>query len=101
MSQEVPILSRVMATIEERKRNRPSGSYTARLLDEGMDRIGAKIIEEAAEVVEAAGAGRPELHREVIHEAADLVYHLLVLLAHCGVTLEEVETELARRHKPG
>jgi phosphoribosyl-ATP pyrophosphohydrolase len=95
------ILARLMGRIEDRKRNRPVGSYTVTLLDGGVDRIGAKIHEEAAEVVAAAQSQHTGMREEVIHEAADLIYHLFVLMAHCGVTLDAVEAELARRYKPG
>jgi phosphoribosyl-ATP pyrophosphohydrolase len=61
-----------------------------------VEAIGGKVLEEAGELVQAAREA--ERRREpVVHEAADLVYHLLVMLALCGVTLEEVEKELARR----
>ena len=92
------ILARLMDRIEDRKRNRPVGSYTVTLLDGGVDRIGAKIHEEAAEVVEAAQSQRAGVREEVIHEAADLIYHLFVLMAHSDVTLDDVEAELARRY---
>lgn len=62
-----------------------------------MPAIGKKIVEEAAEVVEAAAELGEPGHHHLTHEAADLVYHLLVLLAWRGVGLEEVEAELARR----
>ena len=95
---EMSILAQLMDRIEDRKQKRPFGSYTVTLLDGGVDRIGAKIVEEAAEVVEAAEAQRPGMRQEVIHEAADLIYHLFVLLAHCDVTLDDVEAELSRRY---
>ena len=86
-----------MAVIEDRKQNPPEKSYTTRLFRGGVTKIGEKIIEEAAEVVEAADepgdAGRVHL----IAEAADLTYHLLVMLAHKEVTLDDVENELAGR----
>jgi len=56
-----------------------------------------KVIEEAAEVVEAAGEAGDEGRQHLVCEAADLLYHLLVMLAHRDVRLEEVEAELARR----
>jgi len=75
---------------------RPAGSYTAKLLDGGVDGIGTKICEEAGELVEAARLAK-EAPDHVIHEAADLIYHLLVMLAHCRVTWSDVEQELSRR----
>ncbi len=90
------ILSQLTAVIEDRKAKRPSNSYTTKLFDGGVDAIAAKVCEEAGEFVEAARLAG-EAPQAVIHEAADLVYHLLVMLAHCGVKLSEVEDELARR----
>ena len=104
MGDDPSILRRLMSVIEDRKAARPPQSYTTQLLDGGVDRIGAKILEEAAELVEAArqaGEEPPEAYKEasegVVREAADLVYHLLVMLAACDVSLPDVETELARR----
>jgi phosphoribosyl-ATP pyrophosphohydrolase len=72
-------------------------SYTAKLLAGGVPIIGAKIVEEAAEVVEAAAEVGEEGRQHTIREAADVLYHLLVLLAARDVSLAEVEGELARR----
>jgi phosphoribosyl-ATP pyrophosphohydrolase/phosphoribosyl-AMP cyclohydrolase len=81
-------------TIAQRKIAAPEGSYTAKLFAGGVDRIGKKIGEEATEVVIAAkNADRGEL----IWESTDLLYHLLVILAERGVTLDEIGDELARR----
>jgi phosphoribosyl-ATP pyrophosphohydrolase len=87
-----------MAVIEDRARRRPRHSYTTQLLEGGLEAIGAKVCEEAAELVEAAGAVRREGGpKAVVHEAADLVYHMLVLLGYCGIRLADVEAELTRR----
>src|SRR5450432_1153068 len=91
------ILARLMAVIEDRKANPSENSYTNRLLAGGVEKIGAKIVEEAAEVVAAAGEPGPDGRSHTIHEAADVVYHLWVLLGYRGITLRDVETELARR----
>ncbi len=72
-------------------------SYTAQLLAGGTEKIGEKVLEEAAEVVEAAAEPGHEGRAHTIREAGDLFYHLLVLLASRGVSLSEVEAELARR----
>lgn len=72
-------------------------SYTAKLLAGGVAKIGPKVTEEAAEVVEAAGEPDEAGREHTIREAADVMYHLMVLLAVRGVKLEEVERELARR----
>jgi phosphoribosyl-ATP pyrophosphohydrolase len=91
------ILARLMAVIEDRKANPSEKSYTNRLLAGGVEKIGAKIIEEAAEVVAAAAEPGPDGRSHTIHEAADVVYHLLVLLGYREISLAEVEAELARR----
>ena len=91
------VLDDLMAVIEDRKANPPPSSYTTKLFAGGVDAIGAKVLEEAAEVVEAAGevgdAGRVHL----IAEAADLLYHVCVMLGHKDVRFDEVETELKKR----
>ena len=84
-------------TILARKAAPQERSYTAQLLAGGIEKIGGKIIEEAAELVEAAGEPGDAGREHTICEAGDLVYHLLVLLAACDVRLDEVEAELARR----
>lgn len=86
-----------MAVIEDRKANPPAKSYTTALFQGGVAKIGGKILEEAGEVVEAAGEPGDAGRSHLIYEAADLIYHLLVLLGHRDVKLPEVEAELARR----
>jgi phosphoribosyl-ATP pyrophosphohydrolase len=92
------IMSDLMSVIAERKASASTEkSYVAGLLAGGVAKIGAKIIEEAAEAVEAGDepgeAGREHLAKE----AADLVFHLAVLLAHRDLHWNDVEAELARR----
>ena len=77
-----------------RKGGAPERSYTSRLLAGGVPAIGAKVTEEAGELVQAAAG---EGDDRVVAEAADLVYHMLVLLAARDVPLARVEDELARR----
>jgi phosphoribosyl-ATP pyrophosphohydrolase/phosphoribosyl-AMP cyclohydrolase len=84
-------------TISERAKERPEGSYTAKLLDEGVPAVARKVGEEAVEVVTAALA---ESDERLVSEAADLVYHLYVLLASRGVDLAAVEDELVARSAP-
>ena len=91
------VVSRLMAVIEDRKRNPPAKSYTTTLLQGGVVKIGGKIQEEAREVVEAAYEQGEPGRKHVIAEAADVVYHLLVLLALQEVSWAEVEAEIARR----
>jgi phosphoribosyl-ATP pyrophosphohydrolase len=86
-----------MATIEDRRANPPPNSYTARLFEGGVKKIRTKIIEEAAELFEAAAEPGDAGRSHVVYEAADLVYHLFVLLASQGITLTELEQELGRR----
>jgi len=84
------------ATIDQRRSASPESSYTAKLFAGGVDRIGKKIGEEATEVVIAAKNGSPD---ELRAEAADLLYHLFVLLAERGLDLDQVGEELLRRAK--
>jgi phosphoribosyl-ATP pyrophosphohydrolase/phosphoribosyl-AMP cyclohydrolase len=81
-------------TIAERALERPEGSYTTRLLDEGVPAVARKVGEEAVEVMVAAFA---EADERVVSEAADLIYHLYVLLAARGLDIASVEDELAAR----
>lgn len=100
MSQPQPppnAFSQLMVTIEDRKANPPERSYTTSLFQGGVEKIGRKILEEANEAVEAAAEPGDEGRSHFIHESADLIYHLFVLLGHQGVKLEEVEAELSRR----
>lgn len=89
---DLAALARVVA---ERRSAGPDGSYTARLLAGGPRRPAEKVTEEAGELSAAALAGTDA---EVIGEAADLLYHALVLLEARGLSLGAVEAELARRH---
>jgi phosphoribosyl-ATP pyrophosphohydrolase/phosphoribosyl-AMP cyclohydrolase len=88
-------LMKLYALIEERKEIRPEGSYTAYLFNSGLDKILKKVGEETAETIIAA---KNESSSELVSEASDMVYHLLVLLVERGVTLEEIARELESRH---
>lgn len=91
-------LDQLVETIRQRQLAADAdASYTARLLSGGVAKIGPKITEEAAEVVEAAAEPGEEGRQHTIREAGDVIYHLLVLLAARNITLQEVEAELARR----
>lgn len=94
-AQGVGILQALYGTILDRSIHPKEGSYTNRLFSGGVDRIGKKVIEEAAEVVLAA---KNDAAEEVRFEAADLLYHLLVLLAQQGVSPDDVYAELQNRH---
>jgi len=81
-SQKGPgVLEDLFATIQDRKSARPDGSYTAKLFEEGVDRIAQKVVEEAGEVAIAGVRGNKE---QLVREVADLVYHSLVLLSVSG-----------------
>ncbi len=97
MSDSDSIFARLMAVIEDRKANPPAKSYTTGLLAGGVEKIGAKITEEAAEVVAAAAEPGDAGRTHTIAEAADLIYHLFVMLGYRDIKLAEVESELARR----
>jgi len=91
------VLTLLERVIARRDRERPEGSYTTYLFDKGLDKILKKVGEEASEVIIAAKNASPD---ELRYEAADLLYHLLVLLRAARVPLEAVLEELAARHKP-
>ncbi len=90
------LLSRLAATIAQRAGERPAGSYTVELLKAGTAKISQKLGEEAVEVVVAANT---EDDQRLASEAADLLYHLLVLLEARGVPLDAVLGELEGREK--
>ena len=87
-------LARLEATIAARAGADPDTSYVAKLNTRGVGKIAQKVGEEAVETVIAALSGSKA---ELVGEAADLLFHLLVLLGHKGVALSEVMTELDRR----
>jgi phosphoribosyl-ATP pyrophosphohydrolase len=89
------ILSELHRIILERAAERPDGSYTAYLFEQGEDKILKKIGEEASELIIAAKNGSSG---EIVGEAADLVYHMLVLLAWHDMEPGDVLAELAARH---
>ncbi len=82
--------------VQRRRRERPAGSYTTRLFEAGVVRIAQKVGEEAVETVVSVH----ESPERTVEEAADLIYHLLVLLAERGLALADVVAELERRHRP-
>jgi len=90
------VLSRLASTIAQRDSERPKGSYTAELLAAGVGKASQKVGEEAVEVVVAANSEDDE---RLASEAADLLYHLLVLLQARGVPLDAVLQELDKRKK--
>jgi phosphoribosyl-ATP pyrophosphohydrolase/phosphoribosyl-AMP cyclohydrolase len=90
------VLSRLAHTVAARARTKPSSSYTAQLLASGVGKISQKVGEEAVEIVVAANSENDE---RLASEAADLLYHLLVLLQARGVPLDAVWRELESRAK--
>jgi len=87
------MVERLAGTITQRHREMPEGSYTASLIQGGKVRLAQKVGEEAVEVVVAALSDE-----RLSEEAADLVYHLLVLLEERGVGIEDVAKVLHDRH---
>lgn len=85
----------LQSVIQGRHREMPEGSYTSRLFTRGVNKIAQKVGEEAVETVIEAVAGNRDA---LVYEASDLVYHLLVLLEATGLSIADLERELARRH---
>ena len=88
------ILNKLEKILEERKSASSDKSYVSSLYSKGTSSILDKISEESEEVINAVNE---EGRKEVIHEVADLWFHLLVLLRHENIQIEEIEAELARR----
>ena len=88
------VLDQLWSIIQARKQDLPQGSYTADLFRKGENEIVKKVGEEAVELVVAA---KGEGDDRIVYESADLIYHLLVLLAAKDLTWQDVESELARR----
>ncbi len=95
-SESTHILQELYAIIEERRNNPGEDSYTNYLLSTGLDKILKKIGEESSEIIIAAKGDDKD---ELIYEISDLVYHLLVLMAHENVSIEEIKDELKTRRK--
>ena len=88
------VFEQLSATIESRKTASPDSSYVAKLFHKSADSILKKIGEEATEVVIAA---KDENREQIVYESADLLFHLMVMLARYDLTLADVAEELARR----
>ena len=95
-SDDEGFIRKLQRVIERRKIERPQGSYTVELFDKGVNKIAQKVGEEAVETVIEAIDGNDE---RLIYEASDLIYHLLVLLAHKNMNISDLEKELYKRHK--
>lgn len=83
--------------IEKRHEQMPEGSYTTRLFTEGVNKMAQKVGEEALETVIEATNGTNE---QLVYEASDMLYHLMVLLTSKGLRMEDIAHELQRRHDP-
>jgi phosphoribosyl-ATP pyrophosphohydrolase len=94
MDKPMDTLTRLEATIAQRLTASPDESYVAKLHAKGLAKIAQKVGEEATETVIAALTGD---EKELVGEAADLIFHLMVLLAEKGVPLADVLAELDRR----
>lgn len=98
MSNSAQVFVELMSVIQDRKTNPPERSYTTSLFAAGVDRIGAKIVEEAQEVVDAAREADPDGGRaHLTHEVADLLYHLFVMMGYKNISLDDVGAELSKR----
>jgi len=93
---EAGFLARLDALVAERERERPAGSYTTRLFEDGLRRIAQKVGEEG---VETALAAVVQDEAALVGEAADLLFHLTVLLRARGLSLADAIAELQRRHR--
>ena len=91
------VLDRLMTQVCQRATHMPEGSYTTQLIRGGVDQMGAKILEEARETVEAARESSSTDNQHLIYEACDLIFHLWVLLGSRNVTVDDLRGELARR----
>ncbi len=90
------ILYKVYNQIIDRKDNPQEGSYTNYLLDKGLDKILKKVGEETSEVI--IGAKNKD-KSELVYEMSDLIYHCLVLMVSEGVSIDDLKSELTKRHK--
>lgn len=88
-------LRALMELIRGRKTEKKEGSYTTYLFEKGIDKILKKVGEESTEVIIAGKAGDKA---ETIYEISDLVYHVMVLMIEMGISLEDINSELASRH---
>lgn len=94
MSEQSQILDSIYRVILDRKTAPAESSYTASLLNKGLDKVLKKVGEEATELVIAGKGGSRE---EIVYETADLFFHILILLGYHDITPEEIYRELQRR----
>ena len=91
-------LSELSNFIEKRHQEMPEGCYTTSLFRDGLNRMAQKVGEEALELVIEATNGTNE---RLVYEGSDMLYHLIVLLTHKGLRIEDMAAELRERHNPG
>ena len=98
-NEENPLLflTELQDFINRRHEEMPEGSYTTSLFKDGVNRIAQKVGEETLEAIIEATNGTNE---KLVYEASDMLYHLVVLLTSKGLRIEDVATELAKRHDP-
>lgn len=96
-NESVRVMDELMRVIRQRYKDRPAGSYTTKLFEGGVPKIGEKIVEEANEVIEAAAEEGSDGRAHFVYEVADLVYHTCVMMGYREVDWSEIESELARR----
>ena len=89
-------IKRLEAVVKQRHKEMPSGSYTTSLFNAGVEKICKKLGEEASETIIEVVKGDK---KRVVYESSDLIYHLLVLLEYCNLSVEDVEKELHSRHR--
>lgn len=96
-SSPLSFLKTLQDFIEKRHQDMPEGSYTTSLFQKGVNKMAQKLGEEALETVIEATNGTNE---RLVYEASDMMYHFMVLLTSKGIRIEDIATELQRRHSP-
>lgn len=94
--EDIMFLKYLQIFIEKRFQEKPEGSYTTSLFESGLNRMAQKVGEEAIETVIEATNGTDD---RLVYEAADMIYHLIVLLTSKGLSIEDLARELKKRHK--
>ena len=94
--EDIMFLKYLQNFIEQRRQEMPEGSYTTTLFQKGINRMAQKVGEEAVETVIEATNGTDD---RLVYEAADMIYHLIVLLTSKGLRIEDLARELKSRHK--
>lgn len=98
---DLEFLKELEDLLYERKDEMPEGSYTTHMFNKGLDKIAQKVGEEAVETVIASKNKGSKGKKETIAEAADLLFHLMLLLAQKGIPMHKVIKTLRKRHNKG